>query len=74
MKSGAPFFRIDVMFMIYLDVKYFSVVCLSICYEKLALKTTLITMGRFFAKKLNYCPSDIIYNSIALKCQCLKHT
>ena len=74
MKSGAPFFRIDLMFMIYLDVKYFSVVCLSICYEKLALKTALITMGHFFAKRLNYCPSDIIYNSIALKCQCLKHT
>ena len=39
MKSGAPFFRIDIMYMIYLDVKYFSVVCLSIYYEKLAVKT-----------------------------------
>ena len=74
MKSGAPFFRIDIMYMIYLDVKYFSVVCLSIYYEKLAVKTTLTTMGHFFAKKLNYCPSDIICNSIALKYQCLKHT
>ena len=62
MKSGAPFFRIDIMYMIYLDVKYFSVVCLSIYYEKLAVKTTLTTMGHFFGKKLNYCPSDIICN------------
>ena len=30
MKSGAPFFHIDIMYMIYLDVKYFSVACLSI--------------------------------------------
>ena len=30
MKSWAPFFCIDVMYMIFLDVKYFSVVCLSI--------------------------------------------
>ena len=74
MKSGAPLFRIDVMYMIYLDVKYFSVVCLSTYCEKLAVKTTLTTMGNFFAKKLNHCPSDIICNSIALKCQCLKHT
>ena len=36
MKSGAPFFHIDLMYMIYLYVKYFSVVFLSICYEKLA--------------------------------------
>ena len=74
MKSGAPFSRIDIMYMIYLDVKYFSVVCLSIYYEKLAVKTALTTMVHFFPKKLNYCPSDIICNSIALKCQCLKHT
>ena len=60
--------------MIYLDVKYFSVFCLSIYYEKLDVKTALTMMGHFFAKKLNYCPSDIICNSIALKCQCLKHT
>ena len=73
MKSGEPFFRIDMMFMIYLDVKYFSVVCLSIYYEKLVVKTTLPTMGHFFATKLNYCPSDIIWNSIALKCQYLRH-
>ena len=74
MKSGAPFFRIDIMYMIYLDVKYFSVVCLSIYYEKLAVKTKHTTMGHFFAKKLNYCPSETIYNSIALEFQRLKHT
>ena len=60
--------------MIYLDVKYISFVCLSIYYDKLAVKATLTTMGHFFAKKLNYCLSDIICNSVALKCQCLKHT
>ena len=43
-------------------------------YEKLTVKTTLTTTGHFFAKNLNYCPSDIICNSIALKCQCLKDT
>ena len=53
--------------MIYLDFKYFSVVCLSIDYEKAAVKTTLTTMGHFFGKKLNFCPSDITCNSIALK-------
>ena len=100
MKSGTPFFHFDVMYMIdldvkyfsvvclsiyqeklavimymiCLDVKYFSVVCLSIYQEKLAVKTTLTTMGHFFAKKLNYCPSDIIFNSVGLKYQCLKHT
>ena len=67
---GTPFFRSDMMYMIFLDVKYFSVLCLSIYYEKLAVKT----MGPFFAVKLNYCPSDIIYNSLALKCQSLKQT
>ena len=60
MKSEEPFSRIDIMHMIYLDVKYFLVVCLSIYYEKLAVKTALTTMGHFFVKKLNYCPSDII--------------
>ena len=60
MKSGAPFFRIDMIYMIYLDVNYFLVVCLSIYQEKHAVKTTLTTTGHFFAKKLNYCPSDII--------------
>ena len=49
MNSGAPFFRIDIIYMIYLDVKHFSVVCLSICYEKLAIKTALKTMGHLFA-------------------------
>ena len=73
MKSGAPFFRVDIIYMIYYDVKYFSVVYLSIIYEKLAVKTTLTTMRYFFAKKLNFCPSDITWNSIALKCKCLKH-
>ena len=73
-KSRALFFRINIMYMIYLDVKYFSAVCLSIYYEKLTVKTTLTTMGRFLAKKLNYCSSNIIGNSFVLKCQCLKHT
>ena len=49
MKSGAPFFRIDIMYMIYLDVKYFSVVCLSIYYEKLPVKTALTTTEHLFA-------------------------
>ena len=40
MKSEAPFFRIDIIYMICLDVKYFSVVGLS----------TLTTMGHFLAK------------------------
>ena len=66
------FLSIDIMYMIYLDVKYFSVVCLSIYYEKPAIKTTLTTMGHFFEKKLSCCPSEIICNSVALKCQCLK--
>ena len=69
MKFGAPFYRIDIMFTIYLDVDYFSVVCLSIYDEKLAVKTTPTTMGHFFAKKLNYFPPDVICNSLALKCQ-----
>ena len=73
MKSGAPFFRIDIMYMIYLNVNFLSVVCLSIYYEKLTVKTTLTTIGHLFAIKLNYCQSNIICNSIALKCQCLKH-
>ena len=30
MKSGAPFLRIDIIYRIYLDVKYFSIVFLSI--------------------------------------------
>ena len=67
-KSGAPFFCIDLMYMIYPDVKYFSVVFLSIYYKKLTIKTTLTTMRHFFAKKLNYCLSDIIYNSVVLNC------
>ena len=71
MKSGAPLFGIDIMYMIDLDVKYFSVVCLSIFYKKSAVKTALATMGYFFAKKLNYCPSDIICDSVALKCSLL---
>ena len=73
-KSEAPFFSIGIMYMIYLVVKYFVLVCLSIYYEKPDVKTVLTTMGYFFAKKLNYCPSDIICNSVALKYQCLKHT
>ena len=72
--SGTPYFGIYKMYMIYLDVKYFSIVCLNIYYEKPAVKTTLTTMGHFFEKKLNYCPSNIICNSNVLKYQCLKHT
>ena len=60
MKSGAPFFRIDIIYMIYLHVKYFLVLCLSIYYEKLAVETTLTTIGDFFIKKLNFCLSNII--------------
>ena len=71
MKSGAPFFCIDIIYMIYLDVKYFSVVCLNIYYKHLAIKTALTAMEHFFGKKLNYCPSDIICNSITLKCHCI---
>ena len=45
MKCDAPFFRISIISMIYLDVKYFSAVCLSICYnmgyKKLPVKTAL---------------------------------
>ena len=67
MKSDAPLFCIDIIHTIYLDVKNFSVVCLCICYEKLAVKTTLTRVGHFFAKKLNLCPSNIIWNSSALK-------
>ena len=59
MISGAPFFRIDIICMIFLDVKYFSVVCLSIYCEKHAGKTTLTTMGHLFANKLTFCSSDI---------------
>ena len=60
MKSDASFFRIDIIYMIYLGVKYLSVVCLNICYEKLGIKTKLTTVGHFLAKKLVFCPSDII--------------
>ena len=60
MKSVAPFFCIDIIYMICLNVKYFPVVCLSIYYEKLATKTKHTMMEPFFAKKLNYCLSDII--------------
>ena len=66
MKSRAPLLSIDIMYMIDLDVNYFSVVCLSIYYEKPAVKTKITTMGHFFAKKLNQCPSDIICNSIKM--------
>ena len=60
MKSNAPFFRIDIIYMTCLYGNFFSVVCVSICYEKLAVKTTLTRVGYFFAKNLNFCPSDII--------------
>ena len=74
MKSGAPFFRADIIYMIYLDVNNFSAVCLSIYYENLAVKASLTTMGHFLPKKLNICLFEIILNSTALNCQCLKHT
>ena len=45
MKSGAPLFGIDVMYLIDLDVKYFSVVCLSIYYVSPAVITALTMMG-----------------------------
>ena len=48
------------IYMIYLNVKCFSVVCLSIYHERLAVKATLATMGHFLGKNLNFCPSDII--------------
>ena len=50
MKSGAPFFRIDVFYIIYLDVKYFSIVCLIIYHEKLAVKNALTMLGHFSLK------------------------
>ena len=60
MKSDAPFFRIDIIYMTCLYGKFFSVVCVSICYEKVAVKTTTTRVGYCFTKKLNFCPSDII--------------
>ena len=45
MKSWATFFCIDIMYMVYLDVQYFSVVCISIYCEKLAVKTTFTLIG-----------------------------
>ena len=74
MKSSAPFFRIDIIYMNYLNMNYFPVMCLSINYEKLAVNTTLTTTEHFLAKKLYFRPSDIIQNSIELKWQCLEHT
>ena len=71
---SALFFRIEIIYMIYLDVNYLSVNYLSIYYDKLTAKTVLTIMGLFFSKKLNFCPSYIIWHSAALKCQCLKHT
>ena len=32
-KSGAPYLRIDMIYMIYLDMDYFSIVCFSIYYS-----------------------------------------
>ena len=40
-------------------MRFFSVVCLSIYYEKNTAKTALTMMRLFFAKELNFCPSDI---------------
>ena len=47
MKSAGPFFRIDIMYMIYLAVNYFSVVCLSIYHEKLTAKTLMQRLNIF---------------------------
>ena len=78
MKSGAPFFHMDILYTIYLDVKYFSVVCLGIYYKKLSVQTTLTTMRHFFVKNLNLsssgklevdgCPSkkDLFRQSVLL--------
>ena len=74
MKSGAPFFGIDMIYIIYLDMKYLSVVFLSIYIEKPAAKTTLEMMRHFFAKKLHFSPPDITWDSTPLKWQCFKHT
>ena len=73
MKPWAALFCIDMMYMVGLDMKYFSVIWLCIYHEKPAVKTRLTRMEHFFAKNLNYCPCDIIWNSVALKCQCLQH-
>ena len=50
MKSGAPFFSIDIMYTIYLDVKYFSVVCLSIL--ETCCKNYAYNDGTFLRKKV----------------------
>ena len=47
-KSDTPFFGIDIMYMIYLDVRYFSIVCLSIFYKKPVVKTALTTMSLLY--------------------------
>ena len=60
MKSGMPFFHIHIVYMIYLDMEYFSIVCLTNYNEKVAVKTIFTVMGHFFAEKLNFCPPDII--------------
>ena len=52
MRSGAPFFRIDIMYIIYHDVKYFSVAFLSIYCEKLAVTTMFTPMGHFLGKEV----------------------
>ena len=54
MKSGAPFSRYDIIYMIYLVVKCFSVVCLGIYFEKLAVKATLTTMELFLRKEVQF--------------------
>ena len=50
MKSGAPFFSIDIMYTIYLDVKYFSVVYLSIL--ETCCKNYAYNDGTFLRKKV----------------------
>ena len=53
-KLEVPFFRTDIIYMIYFDMKYFSVACLSIYYEKLAVKTTLKFLSLWHNSKF-YC-------------------
>ena len=47
MKSGAPFSCIDIIYMIYLDVKYFSVVCLSIYYSCFSYIQHVVARNKF---------------------------
>ena len=54
MKSGASIFHIDIMYMIYLDMKYFSVVGLSIYYKKHIAILFLCHVFPFASKGLDF--------------------